>query len=204
LLTYACATTHIHPCTCLQIKPSTPVLTSLTSIELFQTTPTESTVVLPAFYSLRPVGLGEDALPRSYEIVNVTGDQVLSGRPTIAPNGTLYVTPRPLTNGTARVSVRLRVPSGVYFNNESPVRTTSIIVQSVNRQPSFGIPSFVAVGEDEGVKIIEKFAENISIGEKEVGQLLTFTVKCDAAYLFDAQPQISPDGMLTFKPVPGR
>jgi hypothetical protein len=185
--------------------PSTPVIGSQGSIDLFQSaSATGAPLILPNFFTLKAVGLGEDTLQRTFEVLDVSGSPVLQTTPAVAANGTLFVSPIPLTNGTVRVSVRLRVSPGVYFNNVSPVRTFSIVVQSVNRQPSFDIPDFVAVAEDEGLKTIQDFAQNISIGDREAGQLSTFTVTSDAAYLFTAQPEISMDGTLSFGPVSGR
>ena len=80
----------------------------------------------------------------------------------------------------------------------------SIVVPTLpNVAPSFTNGPDQAVDEDSGVQTILVWATDISPGPpSESGQFVDFIVSNDNATLFSSQPTISPNGTLTFQPVP--
>ena len=71
----------------------------------------------------------------------------------------------------------------------------------MNQAPSFSPGANQAVLEDSGAKTVTAWATAISPGPaSESSQSVTFTASADNTSLFAVQPEVAPDGKLTFTP----
>ncbi|MGC8742604.1 MAG: tandem-95 repeat protein [Verrucomicrobiia bacterium] len=86
----------------------------------------------------------------------------------------------------------------------STTDSTSVTLHIVpNTAPSFTKGSDITVAEDSGTYTEANWATSISPGPSyESGQSVNFIVSNDNNSLFAQQPQISPNGTLTFQPAP--
>jgi Big-like domain-containing protein len=79
----------------------------------------------------------------------------------------------------------------------------SVSVRLVNAPPAFTPGPDQRVLEDAGVQRVPRWAQNIDAGAtSEAGQTVSFLVANDHAGLFSAQPDVYPNGSLTYKPAP--
>ena len=130
--------------------------------------------------------------------VSNNNNTLFSSQPAVSPDGTLTYTPAPNANGNATVTVIL-YDDGV-TNNQSPPQTFTITVTAVNDPPTFTKGADQNINEDSGPQNIGSWAANISDGDPELTQLLTFNVTNNNNPLFLVQPAISSSGTLTYTP----
>ena len=79
--------------------------------------------------------------------------------------------------------------------------TVRVTVTCVNDPPSFDKGTDQTVDEDAGAQTVQNWATNISAGPaNESAQAVSFTVLHDNSLLFSAQPNIDPNGALTYTP----
>ena len=69
---------------------------------------------------------------------------------------------------------------------------------AVNSAPSFTAGPDQSVLEDAGASTVAGWATGISAGPGEGGQSVTFSASNDNTALFSAQPQVQPNGTLTY------
>jgi len=128
---------------------------------------------------------------------------LFSAAPAVSPSGTLSFTPAPDANGSSTITVRAVDDGGTANGGDdtSAPRSATITVAPVNDAPSF------TAGADQGVLInasqqtIPGWATGISTGPAdESGQTVSFVVTTSAPGLFTVQPQVAPDGTLTYQP----
>ena len=79
-------------------------------------------------------------------------------------------------------------------------QTFTITVTAVNSAPSFTAGPDQSVLEDAGAGTVAGWATDISPGPGEGGQSVTFSASNDNTGLFSAQPQVQPNGTLTYTP----
>ena len=122
-----------------------------------------------------------------------TVGNVISTGPTTA---TVNYTPGLNYNGTD--SFVFRANDG---NGGTDDATATIAIAPVNDAPTFLAGPSVTVLEDSGPKVVAGWATGISAGPAdEAGQSVTFTVTASNPSLFAVQPQVAPNGTLTFTP----
>ncbi|MCC9657531.1 tandem-95 repeat protein [Rhodopirellula halodulae] len=152
--------------------------------------------------------------PLRFEIIQTSNNPELFVSPPTASidadgNATLMYTTAENLNGSATFTVQLfdegPNDSGNGDINASTIRTFTITVDPVNDAPTFTAGPTVQVQEDRG-PFTTQWATNISPGPiDESTQSVTFevtTVNPEDADLFTetGQPQISPNGILSFTP----
>lgn len=128
-----------------------------------------------------------------------------SGQPRVAENGILSFTPASNANGSTTVTVRAKDDGGTANGGDDtgPVQTFTITVGPVNDPPSFKVGGDQTVLEDAGPQIQGAWVTGISSGPSdESGQQVSFLVSSDNAGLFSAQPDIAPNGTLSYTPAP--
>jgi hypothetical protein len=138
-------------------------------------------------------------------IVSSDSPALFVADPRITPDGTLSFTPAPHAHGTANVTVRLRDNGGVDNGGAdvSAPQVFTIAIRPINDPPSFLKGPALVVSEDAGPRTIPAWATQISAGAPdETGQALTFLASTDNPTLFTAEPTLSSDGTLAFKPAP--
>src|SRR5581483_10761822 len=79
--------------------------------------------------------------------------------------------------------------------------TVSVQVLGVNQAPRFTAGAAVTVDED-ALPYSAPWATGVDAGEGDIGQQVHFVVKADQPALFSTQPQVSPDGTLSFSLAP--
>ena len=134
--------------------------------------------------------------------------------PSIDATGLLSFYPRPGVSGSAHCGIVMRDSGGTAtpgsIDTSVATRYFDIIVRSINHAPSFIKGSDVYVLEDCGFVNISRWATQISSGDTNEVQALTFTVACTpsaatALYyspFFELQPAVDPiRGDLTFAAV---
>lgn len=85
--------------------------------------------------------------------------------------------------------------------NTSMTETVTVTVTTINDAPSFTAGADQTVPEDAGAQSVTGWATDILAGPAdESGQNLTFNVSADNTALFDQQPAVSADGILTYTP----
>lgn len=138
-------------------------------------------------------------VPLGY-LVTTDRPDLFSAGPSIDAAGTLTFTPAPNAAGTATVTVRVRDNGGTANggNDTSAPQTFTITLTPVNDAPSFIPGGNVQVGQDAGAVTVQ-WATNVQGGPNdEAGQAVTFLVTNDNPALFDVEPTIAPNGVLTF------
>lgn len=138
----------------------------------------------------------------------VTNDSnaLFSVQPAVSPDGMLTFTPTENANGTAEVTIQAYDNGGTANGgqNTSTIETFTITVHPINDAPSFVGGGDVDCHEDAGPQTIPGWATDISSGPTdETTQSVAFDVTNDNNALFSTQPEISPDGILTFTPSAG-
>jgi hypothetical protein len=79
----------------------------------------------------------------------------------------------------------------------------SVSVLLVNAPPSFTAGPDQVVLEDAGAQRVPGWARDVDAGStRETGQTVSFLVGSDRPELFSAQPEVSPNGSLTYRPAP--
>ncbi|MDC1143097.1 Ig-like domain-containing protein, partial [Planctomycetota bacterium] len=133
-----------------------------------------------------------------------SGSALFSVQPTVDPiTGILAFTPAPDAFGTANISLDLVDNGGTSFGGVDTFNHTfSIIITSVNDDPSFSKGSNVAVLEDSSAYIQTVWATNIDVGpsNETPPDAPVFTVTNNNNALFATQPALSPSGTLSFVP----
>jgi hypothetical protein len=121
--------------------------------------------------------------------------------PSITASGDLMYNLTNYLNGKTVFSVTL-VDDGGGSQNHSEASNLTIIVLPINDRPVFSIQSNVSSLE-ENVLVLPDFATGISAGPgtESAEQTLSFFVSCTGLN-FSQEPHISPNGTLSFEPVP--
>ncbi|HJU49050.1 MAG TPA: Ig-like domain-containing protein [Gaiellaceae bacterium] len=103
------------------------------------------------------------------------------------------------SRGSLAFSYTVSDPSG-----SSARATVTVRVAAQNAAPAFMPGPDVTVRENTGRTVVTGWASQISIGEGDTGQSVSFSVDSDAAGLFtpDGQPSLAADGTLSFTPAP--
>jgi hypothetical protein len=128
---------------------------------------------------------------------------LFSAQPTVAPNGTLTYRPAANANGAATVTVTATDSGGTADggHDTSPAQFFTITVTPVNDPPSFTAGADQTVLEDAGAQTVAGWATAISPGPtNESSQTVTFAVGTTNPGLFSAQPEVLPNGTLTYRP----
>ena len=77
----------------------------------------------------------------------------------------------------------------------------SVSVLLVNAPPSFTVGPDQVVLEDAGAQRVPRWARDVDAGSpSEAGQTVSFLVGSDRPELFSTQPEVGPDGSLTYRP----
>nr|MBA4150764.1 VCBS repeat-containing protein [Verrucomicrobiota bacterium] len=122
--------------------------------------------------------------------------------PSMTEDGTLTFKPAHMAVGTNVVQIRLQ-DDGSTANggaNSSPTQELEIVVLP-NVAPSFQLATNLVVGQQfSGTQIIPDFATDITAGQDEAGQTVTFLITLTNAAFFAEKPVIAANGALTFAP----
>ena len=143
-----------------------------------------------------------DSPPTSLTLSGTSSDTTLVPNSGIAFGGsgtdrTVTVTPAPNAAGTATITVT------VSDGTATATRTFSVTVTPVNDAPNFVVGDDVTVAEDSGSASVANFIKGVNAGPaNETGQTVSYLVVSETPSLFAVQPQIAPDGTLTFTPAP--
>ncbi len=139
-------------------------------------------------------------------VVTNDNNALFSAQPAVASDGTLTYKSDADKNGSATVTVKAKddggTPNVPGDDLVSAEQTFTITVRPVNDAPSFKIGDDQTVNEDAAAQTVPGFATAISAGPAdESGQNVSFvrTNNTNSA-LFSAQPEISADGTLAYKP----
>jgi len=156
---------------------------------------------LANFATDRSSGPNEASQTLSFLVTN-DNSTLFSAQPTISPAGLLTYKPALNASGMATVSVRIKDNGGVTNGgvDTSAVQTFTINVTPVNDVPSFTKGTNPAVNEDAAAQTIVAWAKSIIAGTGESGQTVAFTLTNNNNALFSQQPDIAPNGNLTFTP----
>ncbi|WP_424584904.1 PKD domain-containing protein, partial [Tunicatimonas sp.] len=116
------------------------------------------------------------------------------------PNGVYLFESRPNSNGDANLTVR----ATDNITRQTYEQTLRFEVAAVNDAPIFALTGDeVTVAANSERQTVPNFATNIAPGPAEAtdenGQTVNFTVTADNQELFSEQPNISPDGTLTYQ-----
>ena len=128
---------------------------------------------------------------------------LFAAQPEVQPNGTLRFTPAADASGSATVTVRAVDDGGTANggNDTSAPQTFAIAVTALNDAPEFTPGASQSVPEDAGAQTVPGWATGIATGPSdESGQSVVFVVGNDSPGLFAVQPQVAPDGTLTYTP----
>jgi len=176
----------------------------------------------PTLDSIADQTINEDAVLQTMTLTGIsTGAdneadtltfQAVSDNPDLIPDpnisyssggsATLFFAPQADANsyalGTATITVT--IDDGQSENN-LVTRSFTVTVTPINDQPTFTKGESVTVNEDSGASTIDNWATAIAAGPaNEISQVLTFHVSNDNNALFSQQPDVTPDGRLTFTP----
>jgi hypothetical protein len=149
--------------------------------------------------AISPGPASEVGQPVSFSVA--AGNPALfSAQPQVQPNGTLTYTPAANASGSTTVTVQAVDDGGTAFggSDTSAPQTFVITVAEVNDAPSFTGGSDQVVLLNSSQQVIPGWATNISAGES--GQSVTFDVSTSSPGLFSVQPQVQPNGTLTYTP----
>jgi hypothetical protein len=138
----------------------------------------------------------------SFLIKHITNESLFDDQPSVdinGTNGTLRFSSRPNLNGVAFVTVVLKDNDR---NVESEPSRFMILIAPVNDPPSFSASNVSSV-EDDLPQSFEKWADINPGPYEERFQSVRFEVtNCTNLSLFSKQPQVSPDGRLTYTSAP--
>jgi hypothetical protein len=201
-----------------------PVNTQLSDIKSFKVTVREVNAA-PVFTLGAPPVVNEDAGPQTlanwatniaagppgdigttvtFQVSN-DNNGLFSVQPSLSSAGTLTFTVQPELYGSANVTVIAKDDAGTDNGgiDTSAPQVFKITVNSVNDAPSF------TKGPDQNVKqgiegqSVPGWATALKVGPANEGdQSVTFQVTNDNNPLFSVQPAVSPDGTLTYTPLP--
>ena len=126
--------------------------------------------------------------------------------PYISENGELKYTPALNRNGDVNVRIYLKDDGGRTNGGEdtSEPQDFNISILGINDAPSFSLQgSKYSIKEDSGRQVVTNWASNINSGAiDEAGQNVVFRLTHQFHDMFDEQPAISKNGVLTFTPKP--
>ena len=128
---------------------------------------------------------------------------LFAAQPEVQPNGTLGFTTAADASGSATVTVRAVDDGGTANggNDTSPSQTFAIAVTALNDAPEFTPGASQSVPEDAGAQTVSGWATGIATGPSdESGQSVVFVVGNGNPGLFAVQPEVAPDGTLTYTP----
>jgi gliding motility-associated-like protein len=147
------------------------------------------------------IGDGDPELTQTLTFnVSNNNNTLFSSQPAISATGILTYTPAANANGIATVTVSISDNgSNVAPNvNTSANQTFIITVNAVNDVPAFTTGPDESIIENAGAQSVPGWATDISDGDPELTQTLTFNVSNDNNALFSVQPSISAAGTLTY------
>jgi hypothetical protein len=136
-------------------------------------------------------------------VVTNNRSSLFSTQPAISPTGTLTYTPAADANGIATVSVALKDNGGTLNAGQdtSPTQTFTIVIISVNDQPSFIKGPDQTVNNDAGLQTVNNWATNVSVGPANETQFFFFVISGNSnPGLFAQAPTINTSGRLTYQP----
>ena len=128
---------------------------------------------------------------------------LFAAQPEVHPNGTLRFTTAADASGSATVTVRAVDDGGTANggNDTSAPQTFALAVTALNDAPEFTPGASQSVPEDAGAQTVSGWATGIATGPSdESGQSVVFVVGNDSPGLFAVQPEVAPDGTLTYTP----
>jgi hypothetical protein len=127
-------------------------------------------------------------------------DQALNGQVSLGANGDITFTPDPAFNGQASFEYTV-CDNGSPSQCSETISLVNVAMGQVNDAPGFTAGPNQTVAEDSGAHSVPGWATGISAGPAdESGQALTFQVSNTNTQLFSAQPEITPNGKLTYTP----
>jgi hypothetical protein len=135
--------------------------------------------------------------------VSATDPSLFAVQPAVSPTGTLTYTPAADANGATTVSVTAQDDGGTANggSDASASQVFTITLVPVNDAPSFLKGPDQSVVSLLGAQSVPGWATSISPGPAdEASQTVTFVVTTDNPALFAVQPQVSPNGTLTYTP----
>ncbi|MEM7585343.1 MAG: Ig-like domain-containing protein, partial [Acidobacteriota bacterium] len=157
--------------------------------------------------SIRPGPDDEARQTVHFVVTELSNPALFETAPELSADGTLTYTSAPDANGTSTVSVVLRDDGGTAGGgmDQSAEQSFDIEITAVNDSPSFEVPEVLQVEPDSTPQIVIDFATELSAGPAdEAGQALQFQILSNSnPGLFAADPELSPDGTLSFTLVPG-
>ena len=126
--------------------------------------------------------------------------QALNGQVSLGANGDITFTPAPDFNGQASF-VYTVCDNGSPSECSGTIAIVDVAMGSVNDAPGFTAGPNQTVAEDSGAHGVPGWATGISAGSAdESGQALTFRLSNTNTSLFSAQPEVTPNGKLTYTP----
>ena len=134
-------------------------------------------------------------------LVNSDSPDLFAAQPKLRPDGTLTFTPAPDASGVAAVTVVAGDNGGTDHggSDTSPPQTVAIAIVPANDPPGFAAGPDELVLEDAGAQTVAGWATGMTAGPAdEAAQSVSFAVSNDEPGLFSAQPQVEPDGSLTY------
>lgn len=155
------------------------------------------------------VGPGDEAeigQTLTWQLGAVSNPSLFAIPPTLTPGGSLTLTPLPEASGTTLLDVVLRDDGGTANGGADTSPTEQLLVEivAVNDPPAFTRGADQVVREEAGPQTVPAWATGISVGPaSEADQTLGFRVVGNTdPTLFQAGPEVSPDGTLTYTPAP--
>ncbi len=165
-----------------------------------------STQTVPNWAKNIAAGPANESSQQVHFVVTANSNpNLFSVQPTVGPTGTLTYQAAGLAVGTASITLTLvddgatGTPNG--DNNTSAPQTFKINVSLVNQPPSFTPGGNEVTTVYDPLQVLPGWAANISAGPpNQGGQTVSFIVSNDKPSLFLVQPNITPDGTLSFQP----
>ncbi|MBT1706397.1 tandem-95 repeat protein, partial [Chryseosolibacter indicus] len=151
--------------------------------------------------SMNPGAANESSQILTFTVTN-NNNSLFSVQPSIDPStGNLTYQTVANASGTVTVTVVLTDDGGTANggNDTFSAQTFTIAINSVNDPPSFVKGDDQHVHEGDGAKTIANWATNITAGEGESTQVLTFVVTNDNSSLFTVPPSIDKYGKLSYE-----
>src|SRR5215204_5897282 len=113
-------------------------------------------------------------------------------------NGTVNIDYTPTDRGDPDKCITANPPCAAA--KISAQKTVTVTVDAVNDAPSFIKGPDQTKDEDAGAQTVDDWATAISAGPNESNQTVDFRLTNDNNDLFSAQPQVTPNGTLTYTP----